>query len=356
MTTIIGDEQQSEAFAGRALGDLSAATTTVLAIIGDRLGLWKELAGTGPHTSASFATAARIDERYAREWLAAMTAAEYVDHDATTDRFSLPPSREPALVDEAGPMFFGGFLQALSGMFAIVDELTDAFRHGGGVKQSSYPEDLWEGFARASGSWFENFLVPVWLAEMPDVRTKLERGARVADIGCGRGRALITLARHFPRSTFVGYDIFAPTVARGRADAAAAGVGDRVRFEHADAADGLPETYDVVTTFDVVHDAARPLELLQAIRAGLDDSGAYVCVDVNAAPTVDGNTGPLGALLYGFSVLYCMTTSLAHGGAGLGTCGFHEGAVETMCRDAGFSSVRKLPTENPFNNVYEIRP
>jgi 2-polyprenyl-3-methyl-5-hydroxy-6-metoxy-1,4-benzoquinol methylase len=355
MTTVISDEQRTEAFVGRALGDLSATTTIVLALLGDRLGLWKELAHTGPHTSDTLAKAAGIDERYAREWLAAMAAAGYVDHEPAAGQFSLPAAHQPVLAEEAGPMFFGGFLQEMGGMLRMLDELTEAFRHGGGVHQSSYADDLWEGLSRATASWFEHLLIPVWLAEMPDARAELERGAHVADIGCGRGRAVITLARAFPQSTFVGYDIFEPTIAVASANAAAAGVDDRVRFEHLDATAGLPETFDLITTFDVVHDAARPAELLRAICKALRPDGIYLCVDINAAPDVDGNRGPLGALFYGFSVLYCMTTSLAQGGAGLGTCGFHEGAVETMCHDAGFTRVRKLPVENPFNNVYEIR-
>ncbi|HEY6224727.1 MAG TPA: class I SAM-dependent methyltransferase, partial [Gemmatimonadales bacterium] len=187
-------------------------------------------------------------------------------------------------------------------------------------------------------------------------RADLERGIHVSDVGTGRGRAVIKLAQTFPRSTFVGYDVFAPAIAIARGAAEIAGVSDRVRFEQLDASDGLPERFDLVTTFDVVHDAARPLDLLRAIRSALSPNGAYLCVDINAAPTVEENRGELGALFYGISVLYCMTTSLAHGGAGLGTVGFHEHAVSAMCTEAGFTSVRKLPVENPFNNVYEIRP
>jgi SAM-dependent methyltransferase len=154
----------------------------------------------------------------------------------------------------------------------------------------------------------------------------------------------------------VGYDIFAPTIAEATAHAQAAGVADRVRFEHRDAAAGLPEQYDVITTFDVVHDAIDPRGLLRAIRLALQPDGRYVCLDINCAEHLEGNAGPLGSLFYGCSVLYCMTTSLSGQGEGLGTLGLPEGKLRELCLEAGFSSVRRVPLENPFNNLYEIEP
>jgi SAM-dependent methyltransferase len=141
-----------------------------------------------------------------------------------------------------------------------------------------------------------------------------------------------------------------------RANVEAAGVADRVRIELCDVSKGLPETFDVITTFDVVHDAVDPAGLLVAIREALRPDGRYVCLDINASHRSEDNVGPLGALFYGFSVFYCMTTSLAHGGTGLGTCGFNPHTADAMCADAGFSSVRRIDMENPFNNLYEARP
>lgn len=178
----------------------------------------------------------------------------------------------------------------------------------------------------------------------------------VADVGCGRGRALVKLAGAYPASRYVGYDVFEPSIARARAHAQTAGVADRVRFEVLDVSQGLPEQYDVITTFDVVHDAVDPRGLLRTIRAALPPDGIYVCLDINCSDRLEDNLGPLGALFLGFSVLYCMTTSLAGGGEGLGTVGFHEPKVRELCADAGFGHVQRVAMENPFNSLYEIRP
>jgi SAM-dependent methyltransferase len=205
----------------------------------------------------------------------------------------------------------------MSGTNGVLDQLTATFRDGGGVPQSAYTEDLWDGMGRFTLSWFENLLTQQWLPAMPDVQAKLARGVQVADIGCGRGQALIKLAQGFPHSRYIGYDIFGPTIARATTNAQAAGVADRVRFAQRDVSQGLPKQYDVITTFDVVHDAVDLVGLLQTIRQGLREDGIYVCVDVNCSAKLKDNQGPLGAMFHGFSVLYCMTTSLAGGGMGL---------------------------------------
>jgi 2-polyprenyl-3-methyl-5-hydroxy-6-metoxy-1,4-benzoquinol methylase len=243
----------------------------------------------------------------------------------------------------------------LPGAMVVFDQLVDRFRNGGGVGQDQYTDAWWDGMQRFTNGWFENMLIPVWLPEMPDLRAKLEAGARCADVGCGSGRASIKLAQEFPGSTHVGYDVSDAQLERARANAEAAGVGERAQFEKLDCAYGLPEQYDVITTFDVVHDAVDPQGLVTAIHDGLTDDGIYACLDINCADDHADNEGPLAAMFYGFSVTYCMTTSLAHGGAGLGTCGLPEAKFRELCENAGFSSVRRLPIENPFNNLYEAR-
>jgi 2-polyprenyl-3-methyl-5-hydroxy-6-metoxy-1,4-benzoquinol methylase len=350
------DQAKQEAFVGKVLADASGLTSTVLASIGDRLGLFKDLAANGPATSTQLAARAGINERYAREWLSGMATAGYLEYDATSSRFTLPPEHASALAEEGGPFFFGGVHQMLMGMTRPLDQLTEAFRHGGGVPQSAYDDDMWDGMERFTVGWFNNLLVQQWIPAMPDVQAKLEQGAEVVDVGCGRGRALIKLAQAYPNSRYVGYDSFEPTIARATANAEAAGVADRVRFEQLDASGGLPEQYDVITTFDVVHDAVDPRGLLRAIRKALKPDGIYVCLDINCSEKLEENVGPLGAFFYGASVLYCMTTSLAHDGEGLGTLGLHEPKVRELCAEAGFSSVQRVPLENPFNNLYEVKP
>lgn len=349
------DEARAEEFVGKVLGNYGATLAALSTAIGDKLGLFKDLADKGPASSVELATRTGINERYAREWLAHMHAVGYLDYDIPLGRYILPPEHIPALADEHGPVFFGGVHQMLLGVSDVLGPLVDAFRSGGGVPQAAYVEDWWEGMTRFTASWFENLLVPVWIPAMPDVLDKLQAGCRVADVGCGSGLALVRMAQAFPDSTFVGYDVYKPSIDRAQALVDASAVSHQVRVEHRDCAEGLPEGFDIITTFDVIHDAVDPQGLLRSIRAALPSDGIYVCLDINCSDRVEENTGPLGTTFYGFSVLYCMTTSLAHGGAGLGTCGFHPGRVHEYCVEAGFSSVHQVPMDNPFNNLYEIR-
>jgi 2-polyprenyl-3-methyl-5-hydroxy-6-metoxy-1,4-benzoquinol methylase len=354
MTSPTIDPQKVHAFAGKVLTDTSGLTTTILAALGDRLGLFKALAAHGPATSVELAKASDITERYAREWLGGMASGGYLQYDPATRRFTLPPEHAPVLAHESGPAFFGGAHQMLLGSLGVLDELTTAFKKGGGVAQQTYSEDWWAGMERFSAGWFENLLLQEWIPSMPRVREALERGAAVADVGCNRGRALIKLAHAYPGSTFVGYDVFEPALRLAVERAVAAGVADRTRFEQRDVSKGLPEQFDVITTFDVIHDSADPVGLLRAIRQALRPNGTYVCLDINCSDKLEENAGPLGALFHGFSVLYCMTTSLARGGVGLGTVGFPESKLKELATEAGFASVRRVPLENPFNNLYEL--
>lgn len=355
-TDPIVDPARMEAFVGRVLADTSASMITTLCALGDRLGLFRDLAGRGPATSTELASRAGIDERYAREWLSALAAAGYLTYDPPSGVFTLPPEHIPALAQESGPYFFGGVHQMLTGLGTTLDPLVESFRSGGGVPQSAYGADWWDGMERFTAAWFENLLLQEWLPLVPAARAKLEEGATLADVGCGRGKALIKLAQAYPASRFVGYDVFPPSIETATARAREAEVGDRVRFECRDVSGGLPERYDVVTTFDVIHDAVDPLGILRAIRAALAEDGIYLCLDINCSEHLEENAGPLGAMFLSFSVLYCMTTSLARDGAGLGTFGFHEPKVRELCAAAGFSDIRRVEMENPFNSLYEIRP
>lgn len=353
--TQVVDQAETEAFVGKVIGDASGMFATLLASIGDRLGLFKDLAANGPATSVELAAHAGVNERYAREWLGGMASAGYLEYDPVSSRFTLPVHHAPALADEGGPAFFGGAYQELLGMLRPLDLLIDAFRHGGGVPESAYGDDMWDGMERFGASLYNNVLVQQWIPAMPDVQAKLERGAEVADVGCGRGRALIKLAQAFPDSRFVGYDVFGPALDRAIAYAEEARVADRVRFEQLDALQGLLERYDVITTFDVVHDVASPHGLLSVIRGALEPDGVYVCLDANVSDRLEENLGPVGTVHHGVSVLYCMTTSLAHDGEGLGRLGLHEQRLRELCTEAGFGSVRRVPLEDPLNSLYEIK-
>jgi SAM-dependent methyltransferase len=350
------DAVRQEEFVEKVVEQISGTMTTLLGAIGDRLGLFKNLAEQGPVTSEEFASRTGLNERYLREWLGGMATASYLTYDGPTKRFTLPAEHAAVLAEENGPFFVGGIYQMLPAEVGVFDQVVRAFRSGGGVSQSQYNEAMWDGLERFTSTWFENLLLQQWIPAMPDVKAHLERGCDLADVGCGRGRALIKLAQAFPRSRYVGFDNFGPTIARATANAREAGVSERVRFEERDVSKGLPAQFDVITTFDVVHDAVDPLQLLKSIRKALRPGGVYVCLDINCSDKLEENTNPLGAMFHGVSVFYCMTTSLANKGAGLGTLGFHEAKVRELCEKAGFSSIRRVPLENPFNNLYEARP
>jgi len=354
--TVAIDPARQEQFVGKVVEQISGTMTTLLAAIGDRLGLFKNLAEQGAATSTELASRTTLNERYLREWLGGMSSAGYLDYEGSTKRFSLPAEHAPVLAKENGPFFVGGIYQMLPAEIGVFDQVISAFRGGGGVSQSQYSEMMWDGLERFTSTWFENLLLQQWIPAMPEVKAHLERGCDAADVGCGRGRAIVKLAQAFPRSRYVGYDNFGPTVSRATANAREAGVSDCVRFEERDVSKGLPEKFDVITTFDVVHDAVDPLQLLQSIRCALRPGGIYVCLDINCSEKLEENANPLGAMFHGVSVFYCMTTSLANNGAGLGTLGFHEAKVRELCEKAGFSSVRRVQLENPFNNLYEAKP
>jgi SAM-dependent methyltransferase len=350
------DFTRTASFMNKAIGDMSGAVVSFLCTLGDQLGLFKELTAGGPATSAELAQRTGLNERYLREWLSALSSAGYLEYHPQSGRFVLPLEYVPLLSTEGGPMFLGGVYQHLPGLFGVLDRVAEVFRQGGGIAPDAYGEDFRAGMERISAGWFENLLVQQWIPAIEGLRAKLETGADVADIGCGSGRALITMARAFPRSRFVGYELFAPLVTRAAANAEAAGMADRVRFEQCDVVGGLSQRYDLITSFDVLHDIANPLEVLRGIRSALAPGGTYLLLEIRCSEKLEENRGPIATILYGTSVFFCTPTSLACGAEGLGTMGMPEAKVQKLCLEAGFSRVAHLPFENPFNVLYEVKP
>ena len=348
------DENRATEFTGRVLADTAAAATIVLAALGDRMGLFKDLAAHGPATSGELAGRTGLSERYVREWLGGMFAAGYLTYDDTQRRYALPAEHVPTLATEPGPAFFGGVHQELIGAIQRYHQVAEAFRTGGGVRPADLHPDVWAGTSRFTAQWHQNMLVQQWLPLVPDTTARLRAGARVADVGCGTGQALIALARAFPVITGTGYDTHPPVIEQARQAAARAGVADRISYQVLDAAAGLPESFDVITTFDMVHDAIDPLGLLRSIHDALRSGGRYLCLEINCSDQAADNTGPIATLLYGFSVLYCMTTSLADGGEGLGTLGLPAPVLRQLAGKAGFTHVRQVEMDNPFNSLYEL--
>jgi SAM-dependent methyltransferase len=352
------DQAKADAFNQKANGDLVGGWIAVLCHLGDELGLFRTLVERGPLTSAELAARAEVSERYALEWLSALACAGYLTYDSGNGRFTLPPEHAPTLTNQGTWSYMGGAYHLFTSLLRVLDPVASAFRDGRGVPPAAYPPDVWHAIDRCTSPAWELDLIPKWLPAMPEVKTALEEGACLADVGCGHGQAVVALARAFPRARFVGYDAYGPSVAQAKARAEAAGVADRVRFVEWDVARGLPEEYDVIATFDVVHDSADPPGLLRAIREALHPNGTYVLMDQLVLPTLAEHAAAPGATGFAFSysvsLFYCMSISLGQNGAGLGTCGLPEPRVRQLCAEAGFASVRRLPFEDAA--VYEVKP
>lgn len=348
-------DSQTVEFTKRIGGDIAGLMLIRMSAIGERLGLFKDLAENGPATSEELAARTGLDERYVREWLGCLSAAGYLDHDKKTDRHSIPPEHVPVLADDTSRYYMGGMLRMMTGAMKPYDQLIEAFKSGGGLDFSTYDDDLWSGMERHTCVRYRNLLIEEWMPLMPDVEAKLNAGATMADLGCGRGHALIRLAKMYPNARFFGFDVFEPNIKLAKDHAREAGVEDRVTFQARNFVEGLPDTYDVISTFDVIHDMARPREGLKAIRKALKDDGIYIVLEIVSEDDPADNVGLTAAIKYGISVHFCMTTSLAQGGAGLGTLGMPEARVREYCNEAGFSSVRRLPFDDPFNCLYEVR-
>ncbi len=352
----VEDKKKTKAFMEKVLKDVSSTFTTAMCAIGDRLGLFKDLASDGPATSVELARRANINERYAREWLYSMNAAEYLEYDENSNQFTLPDVYAPVLVKELGPMFLGGMIEQVPPLWKVMDEVVKAFKDGGGVPYSSYDKFWWEGMERETTVYFEHLLVQQWIPATSEIQSKLKDGISVADLGCGHGRALIKLAKEFPNSKYTGYDIHELSIKRATEIAKEESVDKKVKFKVLDIAKGIPEKFDLITSFDVIHDLHYPLIALKAIKEALKPDGTYLLVDIKSSDNPKENFNPIGAIKHGFSMLYCMTTSLAVGGEGLGTLGMPPSKVNELCKEAGFHTVKQLPINDEFHAIFEIKP
>lgn len=353
------DKTKANAFMDKVFGDITGTYISLMCCIGDRLDLFKKLEINGPATSIELSNISGTNERYTREWLNAMASASYLQYDPSSQRFRLPPEHSPVLTQEGGSMFVAGIYQQLLAETKNMQKLIELFKIGGGIALKEFDDNEFEGMERMTASWFDNALLQEWIPAVPEVKIKLENGALVADVGCGRGRAIIKLAQAFPNSRFVGYDVFEPVIRYAKSQSISAGISDdRVSFRQFDISKGFPEEerYDLITTFDVIHDMIDPLGALKAIRNSLKPDGTYLWLEINSKDKLEDNFGLFGTLFYCWSIVYCMTTSLAEGGEGLGTLGMPPSRVKEYCIKAGFRHVRMLPLDNPFNVLYEVKP
>jgi ubiquinone/menaquinone biosynthesis C-methylase UbiE len=345
----------SEEFAERLMAVLNGGALALMTAIGHRTGLFDTMATLPPSTSAELAEAAGLNERYVREWLAAMTTGGIVEHDPNALTFYLPPDHAGWLTRAVGPDNLALQAQYIGLLAQVEDGVAHSFRHGGGVPYSEF-RTFTKLMAEDSGTVQDAALIAAILPLVPGLVERLQRGIMVADVGCGSGHAINLMAQEFPASRFTGLDISDEGLATAAAEAETQGLTN-VRFEKRDAAtlDGS-EQFDFVTTFDAIHDQALPDLVLKGIARSLRPSGVYLCVDIAASSILSENMDhPLGPLLYTVSCMHCMTVSLAQGGMGLGTMWGQQKALQ-MLGDAGFTSIDVKHVEGDiFNNYYISR-
>ncbi|SEH74686.1 Methyltransferase domain-containing protein [Mycolicibacterium rutilum] len=356
MTDTVDLTDTTEEFAGRIVGAIDSASLALLLSIGHQTGLWDTLAGlTEPATSARIADAAGLNERYVREWLGGVVTARVVDYDAASGTYALPDHRAAVLTRAAGPDNLARVAQFIALLGEVEQKIVERFRTGGGLSYSEYPR-FHSLMAEQSGEVFDAALVDVVLPLDQGLPQLLRDGADVADIGCGSGHAINVMARAFPASRFTGIDFSEEGLAVGRAEAMRLGLPN-ASFVAADVATlEMPESFDVVTVFDAIHDQAAPAAVLSNIYRALRPGGYLLMVDIKASSQLEDNVGsPLATYLYTVSTMHCMSVSLGLDGAGLGTCWGHQLAT-TMLEDAGFTGVRLHEIESdPINNYYIAR-
>lgn len=346
----------SLAFFGQVMGDLSGAMASILCALGIRLGILAELAGRGPATSSELAEHTGLAERYLREWLHGMTSAGYLTVDRDSGEFTLPPAHAALLAWPGSPLSMAAGYELLLSLAGVVDLVADGFRTGDGIDRDRYPDAFYTAMERMSAGWLDTSLVQQWIPAVEGLTERLAAGGTVVDVGCGGGRALVALATAFEQCRCIGFDTHAPNVARALAAAAQAGVSDRVRVEHADAYHAMPAHAELVTLFDVLHDAAEPVELLRTIRGALDaDAGVVLVLESACTEHSADNTGPSATILYATSTLYCVPTALSVGAPALGTLGLPAGQLQRMADAAGYRAVEQIPTGNPFTSLYVLR-
>jgi 2-polyprenyl-3-methyl-5-hydroxy-6-metoxy-1,4-benzoquinol methylase len=356
-TTVEPTEEEIGLFAFQVWNYKQGEMVSLLIHLGDRLGLYQELRGAGPVSSEQLAERTGLHERWLREWLRGQGAAGLLAwHD--DDTFELTPAAAAVLADEEGSLFFAAGAFGAPPAVDFVDDLAEAFRTGIGLPYDRQGPAGAHRTERMLGPWSRLALVPRILPALDGVVAKLEAGGEVADIGCGAGVALVAMAKQYPASHFHGYDISRYAIERATEVVDEAGL-DNVTLHHA-GIEALPSapTFDLVLTFDCLHDMTDPAATIAAIRRSIDADGTWLVKDIRCAPAPKDNLhNPMAAMMYGFSILSCLSSSLSEpGGLGLGTLGFSEPLAREMTAAAGFTRFQRRDFGNPFNAYYEVRP
>jgi SAM-dependent methyltransferase len=347
------NETKLNEFLGKAVGDLGAAISSTLIIVGDKLGLYKALAQT-PATPAELAKRTGTNERYIREWLNNQAAGGYVEYDAASGRFSMSEEQKLCLADPNGPVDLPGAQFIVEAVFHALDRTMENFKSGKGMEWGEHHACLFHGTERFFRAGYNANLLVSWLPALDGVVDKLKRGAKAADVGCGHGASTVLLAKAYPKSTFIGYDYHAASIDTARQRAKEAGVTN-AQFEVADAVSYPGKDFDLIAFFDCLHDMGDPVGAAKHARAALKSDGTAMIVEPFANDTPQANHNPVGRVMYGASSQICVPVSLARNGPALGAQAGEARLRQVVVDQGGFGKFRRA-TETPFNLVLEARP
>ncbi len=348
------DQNKLDEFVGRAVGDLSAGYGGVMIGLGDRLGLYKAMANAGPLTSHEVARRAGCAERYVREWLNAQAAGGYVAYHPASGTYELTAEQAMVLADDQSPVFIPHAWHVPVSMWFDIDKSVEAFKTGNGVPWGDHNHRLYCGVAAFYRNAYRASLVPEWIPALDGVVERLERGAKVADVGCGHGHSTILMAEAFPKSRFWGFDTHADSIEAARTNAGTAGVADRVTFT-VSAAAGVPEGgFDLICFFDCLHDMGDPVAAAERAADMLADGGTVMLVEPFAGDRVEDNFNPVGRLYYSASTTLCCAHAISEDGPMALGAQAGEAQLESVFRKAGFNHFRRA-AENPFNLIFEAR-
>ncbi|MEQ1353716.1 MAG: class I SAM-dependent methyltransferase [Candidatus Acidiferrum sp.] len=348
------DMNKLNAFVGQFVTDLGATVHAGMVVIGEKLGLYKALAGEAL-SAAELAAKTKTDQRYLQEWLASQAAGGYITYDQATNKFSLSMEQAFTLANEDSPAYLPGAFELALGSLAAVPRITEAFRTGAGMGWHEHVDGVFHGCEKFFRPGYAANLVSSWIPSLQGVKAKLEAGARVADVGCGKGASTLLMAKAFPNSRFFGFDYHDKSIEAAREAANRDGVADRVTFEVIKAKEFPGKDYDLVTVFDCLHDMGDPIGASAHVRQSLAKDGTWMIVEPFANDQLKDNLNPVGRVYYSFSTLLCTPCSRSQEvGLCLGAQA-GEARIRNVVTAAGFNRFRRA-TETPFNIVYEARP
>lgn len=349
------DQAKLNEFVGKVVTDVGSAMSAALVVIGDKLGLYRAMAQSGPITPAELAQRTETAERYVREWLNAQAAGGYVSYDPATGKYLLPPEQAAALADPESPAFVPGLFQVTAAMWAGESKIAANFRTGAGLEWAHQHPCLFEGTERFFRSGYIGNLIGSWIPALDGVTAKLEAGAKVADVGCGLGASTILMAQAFPKSKFFGFDYHEGSIETAQKRAKAAGVAQRVQFQVAKSTDYPGDGYDLIAHFDCLHDMEDPSGAAKHARRTIAKDGTWMIVEPFAGDRPEDNHNLVGRVFYSASTMLCVPHSLAHRGPALGAQAGEARLRQVVVEAGGFSALRRA-TQTPFNLILEARP